>query len=372
MAPQPRHISPLRVEDHNSTSLFGWYGDGDIQISFYAGANIDLNGASQTLSVSDNPVFNSISTANYGVSFADAYNTHYITLGTGESLTGNRTLTLTLGDANRSLTLSGNATLSGTNSGDQTITLTGAVTGSGTASFATTLASGAVSNAHVAAGAAIAFGKMAALTASRALASDGSGVVSPTSVTATELGYLSGVTSAIQTQLSGKAATTGNASIATVGTVTSGTWQAGAIGIAYGGTGQTTANGALNAFLPSQTGNNGKVLQTDGTNTSWASVGGTGTVTSVNITPPAAGISASGGPVTGSGSITLSLADDLAALEALTGTDTIYYRSGSSTWSAVTVGSNLTFTGGTLSASGGGSGRTQGQIFASSINTGVI
>lgn len=38
-----------------------------------------------------------------------------------------------------------------------------------------------------------------------------------------------------------------------------------------GGTGQTTANAALNALLPSQTSNSGKVLSTDGSNTSWAS-----------------------------------------------------------------------------------------------------
>lgn len=45
------------------------------------------------------------------------------------------------------------------------------------------------------------------LTSDRALASDGSGKVSASSVTATELGYVSGVTSAIQTQLNGKADT---------------------------------------------------------------------------------------------------------------------------------------------------------------------
>jgi fructose-specific component phosphotransferase system IIB-like protein len=45
------------------------------------------------------------------------------------------------------------------------------------------------------------------LTASRALSSDGSGKVAASSVTATELGYVSGVTSAIQTQLNAKAAT---------------------------------------------------------------------------------------------------------------------------------------------------------------------
>jgi len=39
--------------------------------------------------------------------------------------------------------------------------------------------------------------------------------------------------------------------------------------VANGGTGQTTANAALNALVPSQTGNSGKYLGTDGTNTSW-------------------------------------------------------------------------------------------------------
>lgn len=51
------------------------------------------------------------------------------------------------------------------------------------------------------------------LTASKALVSDASGKVAVSSVTDTELGYLSGVTSAIQTQISGKQATiTGGAS----------------------------------------------------------------------------------------------------------------------------------------------------------------
>ena len=43
----------------------------------------------------------------------------------------------------------------------------------------------------------------------------------------------------------------------------------GTVSIANGGTGQTTATAATNALLPSQTGNSGKVLSTDGTNTSW-------------------------------------------------------------------------------------------------------
>ena len=53
--------------------------------------------------------------------------------------------------------------------------------------------------------------------------------------------------------------------------------------ISNGGTGATTATAALNALLPSQTGNNTKVLGTDGTNTSWVAVSGanlTGTIPS--------------------------------------------------------------------------------------------
>lgn len=79
--------------------------------------------------------------------------------------------------------------------------------------------SASIVNADIASGAAIAYSKLAALTASRALQSDGSGIVSASSVTSTELGYVSGVTSAIQTQLNAKtskfAATWTNANGAT-------------------------------------------------------------------------------------------------------------------------------------------------------------
>ena len=60
----------------------------------------------------------------------------------------------------------------------------------------------------------------------------------------------------------------------------------GTVPIANGGTGQTTATQAINALLPSQTSQSGKVLSTDGTNTSWLAVSGSGTVTSVTGTAP--------------------------------------------------------------------------------------
>ena len=60
-------------------------------------------------------------------------------------------------------------------------------------------------NADIKSSAAIVFSKMENLTASRALVSDGSGDVSAATTTSTEIGYVNGVTSAIQTQLDAKA-----------------------------------------------------------------------------------------------------------------------------------------------------------------------
>ena len=59
-------------------------------------------------------------------------------------------------------------------------------------------------DANISLSAAIALTKLATVTASRALQSDGSGNISASSITSTELGHLSGVTSNIQTQLNSK------------------------------------------------------------------------------------------------------------------------------------------------------------------------
>lgn len=63
-----------------------------------------------------------------------------------------------------------------------------------------------IANSNIAAAAAIAVNKLAAQTASRALVSDGSGFMSPSATTSTEIGYVSGVTSALQAQIDGKQA----------------------------------------------------------------------------------------------------------------------------------------------------------------------
>jgi hypothetical protein len=103
------------------------------------------------------------------------------------------------------------------------------------------------------------------LTASRALISNASGKVAVSAVTDTELGYVSGVTSSIQTQLNAKGTgsvtsvdvsggTTGltftGGPITTSGTITA----AGTLAVANGGTGQTTyTNGQL--LIGNTTGN---------------------------------------------------------------------------------------------------------------------
>ena len=86
----------------------------------------------------------------------------------------------------------------------------------------------------------------------------------------------------------------------------------GTIDIANGGTGQTTANLAFNALAPSQTGNTGKYLTTDGTDTSW-STNPLGTVTSIT-----AGTGLTGGTITTSGTIAID-----STVATLTGTQTL-------------------------------------------------
>lgn len=82
----------------------------------------------------------------------------------------------------------------------------------------------------------------------------------------------------------------------------------GTLAVTYGGTGGTTAATARVNLLPSYTANGGKVLALNAgaSDTEWISVGGAGTVTSVNAATAISGLSFSGGPITGAGTLTLS------------------------------------------------------------------
>ncbi len=82
----------------------------------------------------------------------------------------------------------------------------------------------------------------------------------------------------------------------------------GILGIANGGTGASTAVGALNNLLPAQATNAGKFLTTDGAgNVTWAG-GNTGTVTSVGLALPAE-LTVSNSPVTTTGTLTAAWAN---------------------------------------------------------------
>ena len=108
----------------------------------------------------------------------------------------------------------------------------------------------------------------------------GNAATATLAATATNVAY-SGLTGTIPTwnqNTTGNAATTTNVAYSGLtGTVP--TWNQNTTGtsaglsstlvIASGGTGQTTANAAFNALAPSQSGNTGKILSTNGTDTSW-------------------------------------------------------------------------------------------------------
>jgi len=80
----------------------------------------------------------------------------------------------------------------------------------------------------------------------------------------------------------------------------------GTLGVANGGTGQTTEINAINALLPSQGGNSGKYLTTNGSSASWGTVSSAGTVTNVAAATVAGmGLSFTGSPITTTGTLTL-------------------------------------------------------------------
>jgi hypothetical protein len=77
---------------------------------------------------------------------------------------------------------------------------------------------------------------------------------------------------------------TGSTNIVTLGTITTGTWNASVIPINKGGTGQTSSSAAINALLPSQGGNTDKFLKTNGTDVLWATVPSSGGGTELSKT----------------------------------------------------------------------------------------
>ena len=121
-------------------------------------------------------------------------------------------------------------------------------------------------------------------TASRAVVTNGSGVPTASATTATELGYLSGVTSAIQTQLNAKQATIDKTTVQPVSKVR--IYGANANNYVELSAATLTANRSL--IFPDSNGSNGNVLSTDGSgNLTW--IAPTGSISSLNATQISAG-----------------------------------------------------------------------------------
>jgi len=217
----------------------------------------------------------------------------------------------------------------------------------------------------------------AAITASRALASDANGIPVASATTATELGYVSGVTSAIQTQLGNKQPLDGTltslaayntnglltqtaADTFTGRTITAGSTKVsigngdgvlgnptvdineanltlgnigGTLGIAKGGTGQTTATAAFNELDPLTA--KADILTHDGTDSIRLGVGANGQVLSAN-SATASGLEWAD-PSGGSGSGEINLIDNPSALTNTTG----WTATGTTSVTRLTSGSPL-------------------------------
>ena len=213
----------------------------------------------------------------------------------GGDSTADRTLSLDLDNADRSLRLGGNFGTAADFNTTGTFALTLNTTAPTTVTFPTS-------------------GILSTLTGTEILANKDITGTFAGPLTGTLTGNSVGIhTGAVTGNVTGDL--TGNVTGTLTGNVTgnvSGTASnvTGIVAIANGGTGQAALPAALTALLPSQTGQAGKLLVTNGTNSSWLAAGG-GSVTSVDLAAPSE-FTVSGNPVTLSGTLTLAKATQTA------------------------------------------------------------
>jgi hypothetical protein len=228
---------------------------------------------------------------------------------TTQTFAGNKTFSGTVAASN----------LSGSNTGDQTITLSGDVTGSGTGAITATLATvnanvGSFGDAsHVSAVTVNAKGLItaAASTSIQIAESQVTGLVSDLAAKQATGNYITALTGDVTASGPGSAAATiaanavSNAKAAQMatntikGNNTGGTANAADLTVAQVNAILPVFTSTLNGLAPLSGGGTSNFLRADG---SWAAPGGSGTVTSVALTTPA-WLSVSGSPVTTSGTL---------------------------------------------------------------------
>ena len=178
------------------------------------------NGANLLLSVdgSNNLTFNGVALPSAGTAtFSDAGFSIYddgdptkLIAFQASGITGGNTRTITVPDASVNLGALTNSNISGSAAIDysklnlSSSILNADVNASAAIAYSKLNLGTSIVNSDINASAGIALNKLAATTVSRALVSDSSGFVAPSTTTSTEIGYVNGVTSSIQTQLDAK------------------------------------------------------------------------------------------------------------------------------------------------------------------------
>lgn len=287
---------------------------------------------------------------------------------TGSPIVDSGTITLTLGviqpDGIESFGPITGSNLSGTNTGDQIIELTGDVTGTGTGSFATTLSeTGVVAGTYGNAGqipqiVVDSKGRISAIS-EIGIAESGLGTVTSVAVSGGSTGLITlggpvtstgviEITGTLNVAHGGTGATTlsgylvgnGTNPVTAVSSIPGSSVSGdisgnsanvtGIIPVSNGGTGVTTVQEIIDLILPSQDGLSGQVLQTDGTTLSWQTISGLGTLTDISVIAEN-GVTALVTNSTAEPVITIGLGDITPTSVAATGTVTGSNLSGTNT-----------------------------------------
>ena len=281
ITPSTLGFGSMALQNSNAVQITG----GNVAVTTLSGAITIANGGT---GLGTTPTSGQLLIGN-----GSGYTLSTLTAGSGVTITNSA------GGIEISATSSGSVTSVGLDGGTTGITVSGAnpITSSGTFTLG-----GVLNIANGGTGATTAAG---ARTALGAAASGANSDITSLSGLNTPLSPAQGGTGAAAS-LSGYVVANGSSAYTSVLTIPISDLS-GTLPVNKGGTGATTAAGARANLLNSYAGNSGRVLAVNagGTDTEWISVAGAGTVTSVDVSGGATGLTTSGGPINAAGTITL-------------------------------------------------------------------